>query len=298
MFKRFFLFIGIATLLVSCADSSGTYDQVAVGEFGEAAGIIGGTEAPARSILANRVLSLIIRIPQAPVWQDGAMVVPQVGVQCTAVALTKRVILTAAHCWNANPGSYYSVHVPDQSGKIVEVPVVDKKVHERFRLGSYEYDLALFRLGKDLPANIEMARLPEFKDQIKPLYINAAGFGKSVGMKSSEKGVGVLRIATLAVRDYDYRPTSFEVDQRGGKGICQGDSGGPAYAQFQGKAYVVGIVSRSRGQEKSENIHRNICDDAGFFIKIDSNLNWIREYTAALHAGLPLKPSVVERIID
>ncbi|MGE5086852.1 MAG: trypsin-like serine protease [Bacillota bacterium] len=297
MFKSFFLLIGIAALLVSCADSSGTHDQVAAGEFGEATGIIGGTEAPDRSPLTNRVLSLIVIIPQAPTWQEGGMVVPQVRVQCTAVALTKRVVLTAAHCWNSNPRSYYAVHVPDPSGQTVEIAVVDKKIHERFRLGSYEYDLALLRLEKDLPANIEMARLPQFKDQIQPLYINAAGFGKSVGMKSSDKGVGVLRIATLMVRDYGRLSTSFEVDQRAGKGICQGDSGGPAYAQFQGKTYVVGIVSRSRGQENSDNIHRNICDDAGFYIKVDNNLSWIKQYTAALNSGLPLKPSAIESVI-
>ena len=298
MFKSFLLFISMAALLVSCADSSGTYSQVAEGEFGEATGIIGGIDAQDRSPLTNRVLSLIIKIPQAPTWQEGGMIVPVVSIQCTSVALTKRVILTAGHCWNSNPGTYYSVRVHDESGKPVEIAVVNKKVHERFRLGNWEYDLALFLLEKDLPANIEVARLPEFKNQIKPVYVNAAGFGKSVGTKSAETGVGVLRIATLTVKDYGNRSTSFEVDQRHGKGICQGDSGGPAYAQFQGKPYLVGIVSRSRGQEKSENIHRNICDDAGFFTKVDNNLSWIKEYTAALSTGLPLKPSIVERIID
>lgn len=296
---RFILFtLSTVLLLVSCADSSNSIGSTPSVEAEEVSGIIGGVEAPDRSPLTNRVLSLIIGVPQSPTWQGGGMVVPFMRIQCTAVALTKRVILTAGHCWSRQPGAYYSVHVPDESGRNIEITTTNSRVHERFRLGSWEYDLALFRLSKDLPANIEMARLPEFKDQIRPSYINAAGFGKSVGMMSSSKGVGVLRIATLAVKDYNDRSTSFQVDQRNGKGICQGDSGGPAFAQFQGKTYVVGIVSRSRGQEITENIHRNRCDDIGIYIKVDNNLSWIKEYTAALNSGLPLKPSIVERIID
>ena len=283
MFNRFLVLISTAALLVSCAESSGTYNQLTDGEFGESTGIIGGKDAAERSPLTNRTLSFTVDIPPTP--KKGGVVEPAKGFQCSAVAITKRVILTAAHCWHSDPRAYYSVQVPDESGRQVEIGVVDSEVNTLYRFGRRDYDLALFLLEKDLPSNIEIARLPEYRDQIKPLYINAAGFGKSIGMKSSTIGVGVLRIVTLRVRNYDINQMTFEVDQRQGKGICQGDSGGPAYAEFQGKTYLVGIVSRSRGIEQSDNDDRDLCDEAGIFTKVDSNLQWIKVSAAILDSS-------------
>lgn len=298
MFKKFFIFIGVATLLISCAESPDAYSVNPENDSDATAGIIGGVEAEARSPLTNRVLSVIVHEPAPAVWSNGAYVVNYTEYQCSAVALSKRVLLTAGHCWKKAPGSSHFVRVPDASGKLTEIKVSGKKIHARYLMGNDEYDLALFQLEKDLPANIEMARLPQYKGQIRPQYVNAAGFGKSVGMASSQKGVGTLRIVTLPVIDYNDRSVSFDVDQTRGKGVCQGDSGGPAYAQFQGKPYVVGVTSRTQGQETGDNIHRDLCDEYGIFIRVDNNLEWIRKYLAILNTGKKLDSNVLEHALN
>lgn len=296
MLKKFFVFIGMATLLISCAESSDSYSPSAVDDSTAMAGIIGGTEAPVNSPLAQRVLQVVATVPQQPVWSNGAYIVNFMTYRCSSVALSKRVVLTAGHCWRTDPGTVYKVQAPDSTGKIIEIGVASKKIHDRYLMGQADYDLALFQLEKDLPANIELARLPQYKGQIRPQYVNAAGFGKSVGMASSEKGLGTLRIVTLDVMNFDNRSTSFEVDQERGKGVCQGDSGGPAYAQFQGKPYVVGITSRTVYQDTSENIHRDLCDKRGIFIRVDNNLEWIQKYLTILNSGKKLEPNFLEKV--
>ncbi len=297
MFKKWILFSVYILALVACAESSKE-------SFGGAAlfeddlfAIVGGKEAAEGSPLVNRVFSVVSNVPGSLYWKDGVATYGSDRYQCSGVALSKRVILTAAHCWDNTQGAVHSVYIINSAGETIEYPVMGKKIHEGFQLGSFEYDIALFQLMTDLPDNVELAQLPKFKGQIKPKYVNGAGFGKSIGTLSSDKGTGTLRIATLKVLDYDKRSTSFLTDQSEGKGVCQGDSGGPAYAYQDGKAYVVGVVSRTVGTDPRSNIHRDACNLYGIFTKVDNNINWIRKHLEILNTGYLPEENIIEKFI-
>lgn len=297
MFKKWILFSVYIMSLVACAESSNDFSGASEKLNSQGFGIVGGQDAAEKSPLVNRVLSVIANVPGGLSWKEGVATYGYDRFQCSGVALSKRVILTAAHCWNKTEGATHSVYVIDSNGDTIEYPVMGKKIHDWFQLGSFEYDLALFQLMSDLPDNVEIARLPEHRGQIKPVYVNGAGFGKSIGTLSSEKGTGTLRIATLKVLDYEKKVTSFLTDQSENKGVCQGDSGGPAYAYKNGKAYVVGVVSRTVGTESASNIHRDACNLYGIFTKVDNNLPWIRKHLKNLNTGYLPEESFLEKVI-
>lgn len=262
--------------------------------------IIGGIDAADGSSLSNHVLSLVSKESGRYYWNGQGGMIYEYGPQkqCSAVALSKRVVLTAAHCWNYKSNVTHFLKVKDGQLKDIEIPIYSKKVHELYLLDfwgyNYNYDLALLQLSQDLPDNIKFANLPEYKDQIKFKYVNAAGFGKTNGTYSSDVGTGFLRVATLKVNHVEQ--AVFKTDQQHGKGICHGDSGGPAYAISHNKTYLVGIVSIVSGKEKNENIHRNACDDYGVFVRVDNNLSWIKKNLKQLNSGERTSETLLEKI--
>lgn len=298
MFKKTILLSICIGALMACAESSSDISGNSGTSDSNFSGVVGGKEAAERSPLVNKVLSVVSHVPGDLYWKDGVATFGFERYQCSGVALSKRVILTAAHCWNKTQGATHSVYVINSDGETIEYPVMGKKIHEGFQLGSFEYDLALMQLMTDLPDNVELARLPEYRGHVTPQVVNGAGFGKSVGTLSSEKGTGTLRIATLKVLDYNKRSTSFLTDQSEGKGVCQGDSGGPAYGYKNGNEYVVGVVSRTAGTDPRSNIHRDACNLYGIFIRVDNNLSWIKKHTRILNTGFLPEESLLEKVIN
>lgn len=298
MFKRTVFSLLALMFMASCADSLRTSTQKTDLNLDQKAGVFGGVDAGDGSKLSKSVLSLIISTPGEYYYSHGMKLQHFNLYQCSAVALSPRVILTAAHCWSSDPASTHTIEIENGDGTYQSIKVKNKKIHEAYRLGITSFDIALMQLSSDLPADTIISELPLFKNQLEPLYVNVAGFGKNVGTKSSSAGTGSLRIATLKVLDYKSDMSRFRTDQRGGKGFCQGDSGGPAFGYLKGKAYVVGVISMTSGREKTENIHRNICDEYGILVKTDANLVWIQKYLKIMSAGEALQPNFLERLLE
>ncbi len=196
--------------------------------------------APASAVTGNA--------PPAAVWaaRPIVMVVDARNDLCTGTALTRDLVLTAAHCVT-RPVDY--TIKPYQTG--VQVPVRTIVRHPKFDYASYAAsrataDIALLKLAAPLPDIIVPATLAAPRRVAVGETLTIAGFG--VTLAGTARGLGLPRMATLTVTG---TPGTLQIrlydiatrNQRLGLGGCTGDSGGPA---FDGDGpLVIGVVSWS-----------------------------------------------------
>ncbi len=215
------------------------------------------------------------------------MITSSRGSLCTGTALTRDLILTAAHC--VAPAASYIV-LPAKGA----APLASKTIslHPRYDAKSYAAnrataDVALIKLANTLPAPIVPAALDR-RDKIAAVGDRFVIFGFGVTKPGSEDGIGVARTAslvatgqpgTLQVRLFD-PATRGEV---GGLGACTGDSGGPALRYDDGRLVVTGIVSWSTGPKLSAG-----CGGLTGVTPLVRYRDWVVE--AASKLGSPLSP--------
>jgi secreted trypsin-like serine protease len=193
-------------------------------------------------------LAVTGQAPPATGWAARAivMVVDQHGDLCTGTALTRDLVLTAAHCIARNES--YEVR-PYQTDVTFAVRAV--ALHPRFDYESYTAsrataDVALVKLAGVLPDIVVPAALAAPRRVHVGETLTIAGFGTVAA--DSARGLGVPREAKLTVTGI---PGSLQIrlfdratrNKRPGLGACTGDSGAPA---FDGDGpLVIGVVSWS-----------------------------------------------------
>ena len=203
---------------------------------------------------------------------------------CTGTALTRDLVLTAAHCV-ARPLSYQVKTY--QSGQTISVRGI--ALHPRFDLASYAAsrataDIALIKLTAPLGDLVQPAKLAPTRRVVVGEYLTIAGFG--VTAANSDRGLGLPRMATLSVTG---KPGSLQIrlfdlatrDLRTGRGACTGDSGAPA---FEPKSEaVVGVVSWSTAPGDQEG-----CGGLTGVTPLLLYRKWIVE--TAKNFGSPIEP--------
>jgi secreted trypsin-like serine protease len=212
-----------------------------------AAVIVAVTCAPALAITGNA--------PPATGWAARPIVMLEDsnGDLCTATALARDLVLTAAHCVTRKLRYVVKAY---QDG--VTTPVRAITTHPRFDLASYAAsrataDVALVKLDAPLPDIVVPAALAAPRRVAAGETLTIAGFG--VTLAGTARGLGVPRMARLTVTG---KPGSLQVrlvdlatrNVTNGLGGCTGDSGAPA---FDGDGpLVIGIVSWSTGPQNNE----------------------------------------------
>jgi hypothetical protein len=181
------------------------------------------------------------------------MIVGSRGTSCSATAIARDLLLTAAHC--VLPGADYKL-VAFEDGKPALKDVAQIARHPAFDLKSLlaqraTADVALLKLAQPLPGKFSPAVLASgpAPAQAGARFI-VAGYG--VAVRGDGKTGGTLRSAQLAATG---RPGNLQLrlvdpatnNQRPGLGACTGDSGAPAFEARDGRLSLVGVVSWSTG---------------------------------------------------
>jgi secreted trypsin-like serine protease len=188
-----------------------------------------------------------------PAARSIVMVVDPRGDLCTGTALTRELVLTAAHCVAAK----LNVQVKTfQTGQTIAVRVV--ALHPRFDLASYAAsrataDVALLKLAAPLNDKVTPASLAPARRVTVGETLTIAGFG--VTAAGTARGLGIPHMATLTVTG---KPGSLQIrlydlatrNARAGLGACTGDSGAPAFEPKS--AGIIGVVSWSTAPGNQE----------------------------------------------
>ncbi len=228
-----------------------------------------------------------------PATDDAArsvvMILGSHGTACTATAIARDLLLTAAHC--VLPGSDYKL-VDIQAGRepalkdvlrIERDPQFDIK-----RLFGHlaTADVAIAKLAQPLPAKIQPVALD---DGALPVAVGDAlvvsGYG--VAVRGDGRSGGTLRAATLIVTG---QPGTLQIrlfDPRGkgespGLGACAGNSGAPVFRNRGAELSLLGIVSWSTGPKLSAG-----CGGLTGVTPLTRYRNWVIETARTLGSPLP-----------
>ena len=216
------------------------------------------------------------------------MLIDNRGDLCTATALARDLVLTAAHC--VVIPAKYRVRV-FQDGAMIDVDRI--RHHPGFNMANYRAsrataDLALIKLKSPLPDVVVPATLAAPRRVEVGETLTIAGFG--VTQAGTAQGLGQPRMASLAVTG---RPGSLQIrlqdpatrNERAGLGGCTGDSGAPAFdgAGPNDSGAIIGIVSWSTAPKSEEG-----CGGLTGLTPLLNYRDWI--VTTAEALGSPLSP--------
>lgn len=209
------------------------------------------------------------------------------GTFCSGVALTRDLVLTAAHC--VLPGAAYKLVEFDAARQpvlkdlaaIARHPEFDVNAALRHRVTA---DVALLKLAA--PLKLIPAALARDSGAVAAgdRFV-VAGYG--VAARGDGKTGGTLRAATLVAAG---QPGSLQIrladpatkGERGGLGACTGDSGAPVYRPIGGALAVIGVVSWSTGPALSEG-----CGGLTGVTPLARYRAWIAEQAAKMGSPLP-----------
>jgi len=199
--------------------------------------------APAGAITGNA--------PSAPPnGRHAVMIVGSHGTFCTGAAIARDLVLTAAHCVEAD--TTYKVVEFDAARQPLLLDVREAVRHPQFDLKALfahraTADVALLKMAKPLPADVIPATLASGA-ATPPVGATLTVTGYGVAIRGDGKTGGSLRAARLNVTG---KPGNLQIrlvdpatgGTSPGLGACTGDSGAPVY---DGTA-LIGVVSWSTG---------------------------------------------------
>lgn len=203
-----------------------------------------------------RAQAMVGGAPPAPAefGHSVVMILGSSGTACTAAAIGRDLLLTAAHC--VQPGADYKLLGSEPGQPPVLKTIIRIEHHPQFdikRLFNHlaTADVALIKLAEPLPARISPALVAGGSETVAVGdSLVVAGYGVTV--RGDGRTGGTARAATLVVTG---QPGSLQIRlfdpvSKGlgaGLGACAGDSGAPAFRTSGAGPAILGVVSWSTG---------------------------------------------------
>lgn len=195
---------------------------------------------------------------------------------CSAVLMTPRVLLTAAHCVEPALHSATSVsvkatnEVDDSSLKLSDfIDVTAMERHPQWNaaddLNPHDVAALLLASAPDVTPSPLLRTLPA---SLVGQSVRVVGYGRTAA--ALDESSGTRRTALVSVTRVS--ADVFELGAEGASGICQGDSGGPS------------LVTGADGVERVAGIHsaaRSSSCGSGSDIRVDAHLAFIDAFVAA-----------------
>ena len=208
---------------------------------------------------------------------------------CTATAIAKDLVLTAAHCISGTPRVYYKV--PGQRAQ--RVNVASYSVHPQYRFNARpEIDIAMIHLRSSMPnTHRVMPLLFDSSEAARGKEAVQAGYGSTKngnGQQTDGASGGILRRADTVITSHRVSRIGGSINVRngstvrGGTAACSGDSGGPLYVKASdGKWYTAGVTSTAAAGPGSRAGDLD-CSGGNTYASIAGNRQWIEETAAEL----------------
>jgi hypothetical protein len=220
------------------------------------------------------------------------MILGSSGTACTATAIGRDLLLTAAHC--VQPGADYKLLGSEPGQPPVLKSILRIERHPQFEMGRLfnhlaTADVALIKLAEPLPARISPALIAGGGESVAVGdSLVVAGYGVTV--RGDGRTGGTARAATLVVTGQPgslqirlYDPASKGLSA--GLGACAGDSGAPAFRTSGAAPAVLGVVSWSTGPNLTTG-----CGGLTGITPLARYRGWIVETARKL--GTPLAPQL------
>ena len=216
---------------------------------------------------------------------------------CTGSILSASLVVTAGHCFNADPTKLvliFGTQLPSAAGpKPVVRRVVDGRVNPRYTQVNAVFeknhkldpdsikewgDISVLKFAGGLPPGFFAARVLNISAALKNgALVTLAGYGEINGPQHTP--ADRLRKVNVSISNAQFAPSEIQMDQRQGKGACHGDSGGPAYINIGGQNFLFGVTSRG-SQDKA-----NDCSQFAIYTSILGQMKWLVAQTNALAAA-------------
>lgn len=225
--------------------------------------------------------------PTDPVAASTVSVLMGAGGGCTGTLIERDVVVTAAHCFHANPsaGDIEIVFgMKEEEG--VRIGAADFRVNvfhrldkdpiniDRFRKKEAN-DIALILLRSPAPTGFEPAKiLPDSSVLRKGQMVTVAGYGRiDPEHPVTER---MLRKASIRVRR-QLSPSEIVLDFTQGSGTCVGDSGGPGFLEANGELFLYGVIATGDPYCAIYEVHT----------RVDSHRDWIQKRIADMRESQP-----------
>ena len=189
-------------------------------------------------------------------------------ISCTGTLITKRSVLTAAHCLVVNNRNRTIINEPNSvvftKGKkrIQKIRVVGSNIHPNYDADNLINDLAILYLAE------ESQQEPMKIYTEDPSLLNN-GEATIVGFGETKRGsYGVKRRAQMRFIGNDDDYVYVQSPNKKHRSSCYGDSGGPVLVDSRSTTYIAGVLSYG----STIKCRRG---DISFYSRVDNRLDWI-----------------------